>query len=159
VVDKSRTMTPTEVGDFIKRRREKLGLTQEQVTERAGITSSNYLSYIENGRVNLARSKYLGAIADVLNLTAEEVLAINPDARITITATERTIDPGAFPIIDDLPSGLHDAIRKYGEGYPQLQDPQIQQYLALARFYTGRGPQTAEQWLAYYLSIASWIGT
>jgi hypothetical protein len=63
------------------------------------------------------------------------------------------------PTVDDLPPGLEDAIRRYGEDYPALHDPTVQQQLALARFYTGRGPQTARDWLAYYLSIASWIGT
>lgn len=77
-------MTPVEAGAFLAARRESLGLTQEQVTEQANMTSPNYLSYIENGRVNIARSKYLAPLARILRLTSDEIRRISPHAVIDI---------------------------------------------------------------------------
>lgn len=69
-----------DVGAFLAHRREELGLTQEQIVEKTGIKSTTYLSYLENGRVNAARSKHFPLLARALRLTEDEVRALNPDA-------------------------------------------------------------------------------
>ncbi|WP_157448795.1 helix-turn-helix domain-containing protein [Deinococcus peraridilitoris] len=165
IKEKPQWLSSTEAGAFIQRRREEIGLTQEQMVERTGIKNVTYLSSLENGRHHIGRSEYFGIVAEVLRLTEDEMLMLKPNlirAPGGVNALKGYKHQGELAdqlLLDDLPPGLEEAIRKYGEDYPPLRDPKIQQQLALARFYTGRGPQSASQWLAYYLSIASWIGT
>jgi len=159
--------------------REDRGLKRPEMISRmaaypGGNISADYLGKLEYGTRSLAGAsvEVREAIRLALRIPAatwveKTGLYVPDDAPEPTTPlprqggsiSERARKEMSFPIIDDLPTSLEDAIRKYGEDYPQLQDPQIQQQLALARFYTGKGPQTAKDWLAYYLSIASWIGT
>lgn len=77
------TKTPLskdEAGALLRRKRESLGLTQEQVVIEAGIPTITQLSEYENGKVSIARSKYFPILAGILNLTDEEVRSINPAA-------------------------------------------------------------------------------
>ena len=61
-----------KVGKNIKKAREKIGLTQEQVAEKAGIHVS-YYSRIERGVVNPSL-EVLESIAKVLKVKSSEIL-------------------------------------------------------------------------------------
>ncbi len=61
-----------KLGKNIKKARKKAGLTQEQVAEKAGITS-NYYSMIERGEVENPGSKVMTEIAKVLKLKSSDV--------------------------------------------------------------------------------------
>lgn len=61
------------MGQFIKTRRKYLGLTQEQVARKLGLSGS-YLCLVEYGKKELSVES-AGALAKVLELTKEEVLS------------------------------------------------------------------------------------
>ena len=83
----SSPLTPAEAGALLRRRREALGLSQEQVASALKLRSANYLSYLETGKVNLARSKYLGPLAELLKFSAEEAWAVAPALRLSLPET------------------------------------------------------------------------
>jgi hypothetical protein len=58
-----------------------------------------------------------------------------------------------------LPQGLLDAVERYGDDpeYAGLRDPAIQRELAGVRGLTG-GPETAGEWLAFFLGNRRWLG-
>lgn len=62
-----------ETGDRIKKIREKLGLTQAQVAEKAGIKSVNYFAVIERGEVTTSPVN-LRKIAKALNIDISEII-------------------------------------------------------------------------------------
>lgn len=59
----------------VKRVREQLGLTQEGLSEKSGISRS-VLANIENNRVNNYTAKTMIAIADALNKRVDEIFFI-----------------------------------------------------------------------------------
>lgn len=77
-------LTPSEAGELLRKKREAKGLTQEQLAESLKLNNPNYLSMLEKGRVNVARSKYLPALARLLRLDDQEVRSINPDLVVEI---------------------------------------------------------------------------
>ncbi|WP_181392036.1 helix-turn-helix domain-containing protein [Deinococcus irradiatisoli] len=133
-------LSPAEAGALLRRRREARGLSQEQVAAALGLRSANYLSYLETGKVNLARSKYLGPLAELLSLSAEDVQAVAPALRLSLSPAP------------DMPRALREAVEEYGDKFPELRDPGWQETLAGARF-RGGGPETPEDWLDYYRFI------
>lgn len=76
----SEGLSAVEAGALIRRRREEKGMTQEQLAEKLAIRSPNYVSRLEKGATNVARSKYFGALVRSLSLTREDIRLINPDA-------------------------------------------------------------------------------
>lgn len=92
----SGTLDQTEAGKLIAKRRRERGLTQPQVVEATGLPSQSYLSALENGRYNVARSEYFPAIARALRLSEDEIRLINPAAVFTME-TPVTHTPSAFP--------------------------------------------------------------
>lgn len=74
--EQQRTMmaapTPAESGAFLRRRRLDLELTLDQVVERAGIPSRQYLHKLESGGVHAAKSKYLPHLVSVLSLSEDD---------------------------------------------------------------------------------------
>lgn len=133
-------LTPAEAGALLRRRREARGLSQEQVAAALGLRSANYLSYLETGKVNLARSKYFGPLAGLLSFSADEIEAVAPALRLSI------------PDTPPMPGALQAAVAEYGDKFPELRDPAWQDTLAGARF-RGGGPETPEDWLDYYRFI------
>ena len=132
-------LSAEQAGALLRQRREQRGLSQEQVAAALGLRSSNYLSYLETGKVNLARSKYFAPLAGLLHFSAEEVQAIAPAVRLSAPPPE-------------MPEALQEAVREYGGKFPELHDPDWQETLAGARF-RGGGPETPEDWLDYYRFI------
>lgn len=65
-------MSSQQTRKALKRARKELGLTQEQVAEKAGI-SSNYYSMLETGRKDNPSSKVIEKIAKVLRLQTSDV--------------------------------------------------------------------------------------
>lgn len=59
----------------VKRVREQLGLTQEGLSEKSGVSRS-VLANIENNRVNNYTAKTMIAIADALNKRVDEIFFI-----------------------------------------------------------------------------------
>ena len=66
-------MSPSELGDTIRRLREKAGLTQEDLARRAAI-SQPYLSQLESGRVKHPAVQIVQRLAKVLGVKIEDVL-------------------------------------------------------------------------------------
>jgi len=65
-----------EAGTLLKERRLQLELSQDDVAAAAGLTNRQYLYMIESGRVDPSRSRWIGAIAQVLKFTPEEQRAL-----------------------------------------------------------------------------------
>ena len=160
---------PRESGKILKAARLKRGLTQGQLIEAVGIPNQSYLSALENGRYNIANSEYLPALARALDLSIEQVRAISPTAVIEISAPEVPAEPDDFlpgfpaPLYERtdeiyMPQGLQDAIDRYGDDpeYAPLKDEDVQRQLAMVRGFNG-GPQTAGEWLSFYLANKRWL--
>ena len=60
------------MGYSIKERREALGMTQEQLAEKSGV-SRQTISAIENGKTNNVMSGTLTALADALDTTIDAI--------------------------------------------------------------------------------------
>ena len=146
------SLTPQEAGALIKKRRLEVGLTQDQLVARTGLSSQSYLSALEKGRYNIGRSEHFAAVARELRLSAEDIRLINPDAFMTVLEHQ---GPGQTP--DEVPAGLLEAAQKYGGKFPALLKRRVQEQLSSARFFDGIGPQTAEEWRDYYTSVSRWI--
>ena len=145
-------LTPQEAGALIKKRRLELGMTQDQLVARTGLSSQSYLSALEKGRYNIGRSEHFAAVARELRLSAEDIRLINPDAFLTVV-TDQAADVG----VSEYPAGLVEAADKYGAKFPALRKRRVQEQLSSARFFDGIGPQTAEEWRDYYTSVSRWI--
>ncbi|MFC4426287.1 helix-turn-helix domain-containing protein [Deinococcus navajonensis] len=67
-------------GELLRKKREQLGYTQEQVVAVTSVPVAAYLSELENGKVSLARSKHFASLAKFLRFTYEEIRSVNPAA-------------------------------------------------------------------------------
>jgi transcriptional regulator with XRE-family HTH domain len=66
---------PARLGNFVRERRQELGLTQEQLAERIGETVRQAeISRLENNRISLPRRERLTAIAAALEVSLGELL-------------------------------------------------------------------------------------
>lgn len=142
-------LDPVAAGVLLRQARERLGLTQGQVAEQAGIPTVTQVSEYENGKVSPARSKYFPALARVLRLSHAEVSQINPCAVVTLDAPQSP---------SPLPPGLLEASDEYGPAYPLLKKPQVLEALSRAGFF-GKGPQSTQDWFQYFMSVRHWIDT
>ncbi|WP_407570694.1 helix-turn-helix domain-containing protein [Deinococcus altitudinis] len=165
--------SPWELGALLKGYIKASGKTQRQIADEAGMPMPTYLSQMANGKVNWVRSDYFPALVRVLGLKEEDVRFLRPEAVIEIpksiaspeqarplTLQEMINNFSTQALIDvPLPEGLVKAIEEYGSNpkYAGLNRENVQRQLSLARFYDGRGPQTAVEWLTYYLSVKDWI--
>ncbi|MPY66676.1 helix-turn-helix transcriptional regulator [Deinococcus sp. SDU3-2] len=143
-------LSAPEAGEFLRRKLRERGLTQAQLAARAGIPDPGYLSHLLKGRVNVAGSKYLRAIAGVLGLTAGELRRINPALVVEEVALPALPSP-------DIPEGLREAGERYAAVDPLIAHPKVQAALAQAGNFYGRGPQTAPEWFRYFTSVREWI--
>ena len=76
-----------DLGDKIRERRKRLGISQQELAEAAGYTSKVAICRIESGKMNLTMDK-LVAIAKYLDMPVSELMhADEPD---------RTLPPGGF---------------------------------------------------------------
>lgn len=143
------SLSPPEAGAFLRRKLREQGLTQAQLAVRAGIPDPGYLSHLLGGRVNVAGSKYLRAIAEVLGLSPEELRQLNPALVVEVAAP-------ALPS-PDIPAGLREAGERYAAVDPLIAHPRVQAALAQAGNFYGRGPQTPQEWFRYFTSVREWI--
>jgi transcriptional regulator with XRE-family HTH domain len=77
---------PNKLGEFLKSRREFLGLTQRALADKLGVKAS-HVAFIESGR-RKPSLKLVAPIADTLDLDRQEVLLLaHPEARELLTTT------------------------------------------------------------------------
>ena len=62
----------------IRKRRKELGMSQEELAKKVGYTSRSTIARIENGEIDLSRSKIL-AFADALKTTPSELMGWSDD--------------------------------------------------------------------------------
>lgn len=152
---------------WLKDRREDAGLKQSDVDrltrdmgERYRISQS-YLSQIESGTRPFTdlKPEKMDALRQIYKVSRPEwtqttgVVLMTPQEAAEAEASNAQIRPTY-----EIPDGLQEAIELYGDQFPRLRTDSVKRNLSLARYYDGTGPQNAQEWLAYYLSIAKWIG-
>jgi transcriptional regulator with XRE-family HTH domain len=82
------------LGEFLKARREGLGLTQRSLAQKLGVEAS-HVAFIESGR-RKPSLKLVGRIADTLGLDRQEVLLLaHPEVSVLLSRTES--DPRPRP--------------------------------------------------------------
>jgi transcriptional regulator with XRE-family HTH domain len=75
------------LGEFLKARREGLGLTQRSLAQKLGVEAS-HVAFIESGR-RKPSLKLVGRIADTLGLDRQEVLLLaHPEVDMLLSRTE-----------------------------------------------------------------------
>jgi transcriptional regulator with XRE-family HTH domain len=76
-----------KLGEFLRTRREALGLTQRVLAEKLGVEAS-HVAFIESGR-RKPSLKLVARIADTLGLDPQELLILaHPEAKQLLTATK-----------------------------------------------------------------------
>ena len=94
-----------DLGDKIRERRKRLGISQQELAEAAGYTSKVAISRIESGNMNLTMDK-LVAIANYLNIPITELLHADkaePDRTLPLGAFHGgDARPDLFPVIEEL---------------------------------------------------------
>jgi transcriptional regulator with XRE-family HTH domain len=161
---------PRALGERLRGYIRASGKTQAKVAEEIG-TDPTYVSQLVNGRVNWVKSDYFRKLAEVLDLTVEDITELNPDMVISTVSrrvVETTSNPDPFAGFPEplykkrdeiyMPEGLLDAIKMFGDvpEYADLKNPDVQRQLANHRGFDG-GPQTAGQWLAFFQANKPWI--
>jgi transcriptional regulator with XRE-family HTH domain len=75
-----------KLGEFLKTRRESLGLTQRSLADKLGVEAS-HVAFLESGR-RKPSLKLIARIADTLGLNRQEVLVLaHPEAQELLTTT------------------------------------------------------------------------
>jgi transcriptional regulator with XRE-family HTH domain len=75
------------LGEFLKARREALGLTQRSLAQKLGVEAS-HVAFIESGR-RKPSLKLVARIADTLGLDRQEVLLLaHPEVSVLLSTTE-----------------------------------------------------------------------
>lgn len=163
------TGSEIEVRRWLLERREDLSLTQTEVDRRTRQLGPNfrisqsYLSQIEKGTrpfTDLGPER-MDALRRVYGVSAEEwvrrtgVSLMTPDDLARPSTAAEVAQPITYEY--KVPDALQEAIDEYGDRFPAMRSEPVIRNLSLAQYYDGRGPQTAEEWLSYYLSIAKWI--
>ncbi|GEM45333.1 helix-turn-helix domain-containing protein [Deinococcus cellulosilyticus] len=76
-------------GEFIRQKREALGLTQRQLVEQTSLPDPEYLSNFERGIRHVGRSyKHFTSIAEALRLSPEEMIYLNPNLERVLKTNE-----------------------------------------------------------------------
>jgi transcriptional regulator with XRE-family HTH domain len=76
-----------KLGEFLKTRREALGLTQRALAQKLGVEAS-HVAFIESGR-RKPSLKLVARIADTLGLDRQELLVLaHPEAKALLTADQ-----------------------------------------------------------------------
>jgi transcriptional regulator with XRE-family HTH domain len=80
------------LGEFVKARRQGLGLTQRSLAQKLGVEAS-HVAFIESGR-RKPSLKLVGSIADTLGLDRQEVLLLaHPEVNELLSRTESRVRP------------------------------------------------------------------
>jgi len=76
-----------KLGEFLKTRREALGLTQRSLAQKLGVEAS-HVAFIESGR-RKPSLKLVARVADTLGLDRQELLVLaHPEAKALLTANQ-----------------------------------------------------------------------
>jgi transcriptional regulator with XRE-family HTH domain len=76
-----------KLGEFLKARREALGLTQRALAQKLGVEAS-HVAFIESGR-RKPSLKLVARIADTLGLDSQELLVLaHPEAKALLTTSQ-----------------------------------------------------------------------
>ncbi|GAA4001978.1 hypothetical protein GCM10022631_10700 [Deinococcus rubellus] len=129
-------------------------VTQEDVAARTGdLVSQRTVSHLEQGTLELGSLAFsrVVALAKALRWTL-------PDMQRATGLDLDIAEPEGEAVSEEIymPEGLFEAIRRYGDDYPALKKPRVQEQLRQARSFDG-GPQTASDWLRFYLDNERWI--
>lgn len=152
-----------DAGRLLKQRREERGLTQEQVVENTTVPNAGYLSNIESGNINPARTKHFPSLAVFLSLSEEDIRSINPSAVFEAPPPRRLTDAErrgwVLPEDDDepeIPETLLIAAQKYGHGdnAPFAERRWLRE---LSELDFREEPETPEDWLAIYSRLSKLI--
>jgi len=134
------------------------GATPENNTT---IPVTTYLSELENGKVNVGRSKHFPSLATYLRLSEEDIRAINPSAVIELARpTSAPFDPRTLfhppaqqeRIKRPLWSNLAAMIEEKSAKYPKLRRVGWQQHLNQTRFSGGQEPD-ADGWFEMFRAL------
>jgi transcriptional regulator with XRE-family HTH domain len=99
------------VGDHIRYARRKLGLSQQDLATRVGVTRSTIIQW-ESGATEPS-SKKLGLVAHVVGLRLDELLADPPEPTVREKKEpEQTVDAPAFDLLAQLWLRLSDRDRR-----------------------------------------------
>lgn len=101
------------IGDRIKKRREELNLSQEELAKRLGYKSRSSVNKIEVGCQNLTQSK-IKAIADALHTTPSFIMGWEDSPALTKPAAAPTAERDIDPIYDALNIAGRQALCAYG---------------------------------------------
>lgn len=156
-------------GHLIKERRLDLGLNRPAfVTEmrRHGQEiTPDYLNKLESGRAPLARAsvEVREAIRAVLGWDADTWF--EKTGLFSPAATSGRRPPPVPPVVDPIemplviPDALQQMIDEHGGRYSQLHNERALRILTAPRLFGGptEGPQTADQWLDYFLMIRGYL--
>lgn len=162
------------IGDAIRMRRTSVAVNkrQEDVALDAGV-SQKIVSQIELGQQDLR----LSGLATIMGILKAVKWTLTDLQRVTDIDLGSEQDPAPFaprrggpPIplvvgpIDvplEIPHELQELIDEYGDrpGYEALKNRKSLQTLSVHRVYLGEedGPQTADQWHEYFLSLRRWL--
>ncbi|WP_425145839.1 helix-turn-helix domain-containing protein [Deinococcus sp.] len=134
-----------QAGHLIRRRREALGYTQDDVVAQTSIPVSTYVSELENGKVSVGRSKHFPSLARFLRLSEADIRAINPSAVIEV----RAADPPR-----ELSPNLTRAAELYADRprYAGFGTPAWLNYLNAFNFYDGQEPEP-QGWAELFLTL------
>ena len=67
-----------DIGERIKTRRKELGITQDRLAQKIGLSNKSSVSLIEHGHMDLS-TKQLIALAEALDVTVTWLLGIQPE--------------------------------------------------------------------------------
>lgn len=163
-----RRTTPLTELEALRKSRGK-EFSQEYVAERVSQIldepiSQAAVSAWERGNVDYKKvhPSRLRAYAQVLKISVaelEKLIGFAPgDLFPEETSLTTILDfKSTIPRDVQISDSLREAIEKHGGRHPLLRNPKVQQQLALAQFYDGRGPQHPDDWLAYFLSVERWL--
>ena len=133
------------VGDRIKQIREKCGLTQDQLCQKANI-SKGFLSDVENGKRNISSQKLL-EVANALGASIDYLLK----GEVIETPQQN------HPIT--IPPALSEVAEECGFSYPEILDVLATQRSIVARRSTNKQKELSkEEWKKLFETIKKVFG-
>src|SRR5215211_6433396 len=117
-------MTETGFGDLLRRHRLAAGLTQEELAERAGV-STRGISDLERGARGLPRQDTLQLLLQALELSIADRAALVAAARRRIAPTRRRDETGEGRALPVSPTPLVGREHEVATVYALLQDRDV----------------------------------
>ena len=141
-------------GQLLRRRREALGYTQQDVAAHTSVPVSTYVSELESGKVNVARSKHFASLAQYLQLSEADIRAIHPAAVIEVRAAPASLEGAGAALARELSPKLAQAAELYAgrPRYAGFDSPHWLNYLNAFNFYDGQEPEP-QGWAELFLTL------